>query len=121
MTQPKFRDPVLDLLRKELRDAERALGEEPTEENFAWLRDVQGRLNNRRITKKVDNLRMQAMAVAELQAELKLAEYVLSRYLNENVFAWLRDIQQRMEDQGAVGPLEKSQENRVKRTQRLQK
>jgi hypothetical protein len=101
--------------------AVRALGEEPTEENFAWLRDVQSRLNNRRITKKVDNLRMQAMAVAELQAELKLAEYVLSRYLNENVFAWLRDIQQRMEDQGAVGPLEKSPENGVKRTPRLQK
>jgi len=32
-------------LHKELKDAERALGEEPTEENLAWLRDVQGRLS----------------------------------------------------------------------------
>ncbi|HVY56646.1 MAG TPA: DNA primase [Xanthobacteraceae bacterium] len=32
-------------LNKELKDAERALGEEPTEENLAWLRDVQGRLS----------------------------------------------------------------------------
>jgi DNA primase len=31
-------------LNKELRDAERALGEEPSEENLSWLRDVQGRL-----------------------------------------------------------------------------
>jgi DNA primase len=28
-----------------LRDAERALGTEPSEENFAWLRDVQERLS----------------------------------------------------------------------------
>ena len=32
-------------LHKELRDAERALGTEPSEENFAWLRDVQERLS----------------------------------------------------------------------------
>ena len=32
-------------LNKELRDAERALGEDPSEENFAWLRDVQARLS----------------------------------------------------------------------------
>jgi DNA primase len=31
-------------LNKELRDAERALGEDPTEENLSWLRDVQERL-----------------------------------------------------------------------------
>jgi DNA primase len=31
-------------LHKELREAERALGDEPSEKNFAWLRDVQGRL-----------------------------------------------------------------------------
>jgi DNA primase len=27
-----------------LKEAERALGDEPSERNFAWLRDVQGRL-----------------------------------------------------------------------------
>ena len=32
-------------LNKELKDAERALGEEPTDANFAWLRDVQGQLS----------------------------------------------------------------------------
>jgi DNA primase len=32
-------------LNKELKDAERALGDEPSEENLAWLRDVQGRLS----------------------------------------------------------------------------
>src|SRR5262245_20460027 len=32
-------------LHKELRDAERALGTDPCEENFAWLRDVQERLS----------------------------------------------------------------------------
>ena len=32
-------------LNKELKDAERALGEEPTDANLAWLRDVQGRLS----------------------------------------------------------------------------
>jgi DNA primase len=31
-------------LNRELKDAEHALGEEPSEENLAWLRDVQGRL-----------------------------------------------------------------------------
>jgi DNA primase len=31
-------------LNKELKDAERALGEEPTEANLSWLRDVQQRL-----------------------------------------------------------------------------
>jgi DNA primase len=31
-------------LHKELKDAEAALGNEPSEENLAWLRDVQGRL-----------------------------------------------------------------------------
>ena len=31
-------------LHKELKDAELALGTEPSEENLAWLRDVQGRL-----------------------------------------------------------------------------
>lgn len=31
-------------LNKELKEAERALGEEPSERNLAWLRDVQGRL-----------------------------------------------------------------------------
>ena len=31
-------------LNKELKEAERALGEEPSERNFAWLLDVQGRL-----------------------------------------------------------------------------
>jgi DNA primase len=31
-------------LNRELKEAERALGEEPTEENLAWLRDVQNRL-----------------------------------------------------------------------------
>jgi DNA primase len=31
-------------LNKELKDAERALGEEPSEANLAWIRDVQGRL-----------------------------------------------------------------------------
>lgn len=30
--------------RKELKNAERALGEEPTDANLAWLRDVQRRL-----------------------------------------------------------------------------
>ena len=32
-------------LNRELKDAERALGEEPTDLNLAWLRDVQGRLS----------------------------------------------------------------------------
>jgi DNA primase len=32
-------------LNKELKDAERALGEEPTDANLAWLRDVQGQLS----------------------------------------------------------------------------
>ena len=32
-------------LNRELKDAERALGEEPTDVNFAWLRDVQDRLS----------------------------------------------------------------------------
>jgi len=32
-------------LNKELKDAERALGEEPTDANLAWLCDVQGRLS----------------------------------------------------------------------------
>ena len=32
-------------LHKELRDAERALGDEPSEKNFAWLRDIRGRLS----------------------------------------------------------------------------
>jgi DNA primase len=32
-------------LNRELRDAERALGQEPTDANLAWLRDVQGRLS----------------------------------------------------------------------------
>ena len=32
-------------LHKELRDAERALGDEPSEKNFAWLQDVRGRLS----------------------------------------------------------------------------
>ncbi len=32
-------------LNKELKEAERALGDEPSEQNFAWLRDVQGRLS----------------------------------------------------------------------------
>jgi DNA primase len=32
-------------LHKELREAERALGDEPSEKNFAWLQDVQGRLS----------------------------------------------------------------------------
>ncbi|MDC7786153.1 DNA primase [Rhodoplanes sp. TEM] len=31
-------------LNKELKEAERALGDEPSERNYAWLRDVQGRL-----------------------------------------------------------------------------
>jgi DNA primase len=31
-------------LNRELKDAERALGEEPSEANLAWIRDVQGRL-----------------------------------------------------------------------------
>lgn len=31
-------------LNRELKDAERALGEEPSEANLAWLRDVQDRL-----------------------------------------------------------------------------
>ncbi len=31
-------------LNKELKEAERALGEEPSERNFAWLRDIQARL-----------------------------------------------------------------------------
>lgn len=31
-------------LNRELKEAERALGEEPSERNFAWLLDVQGRL-----------------------------------------------------------------------------
>ncbi|HKY87047.1 MAG TPA: DNA primase [Pseudorhodoplanes sp.] len=31
-------------LNKELKEAERALGEEPSEANWAWIRDVQGRL-----------------------------------------------------------------------------
>ena len=31
-------------LNRELKEAEHALGEEPSEENLAWLRDVQGRL-----------------------------------------------------------------------------
>jgi DNA primase len=32
-------------LHKELRDAERALGDEPSEKNFAWLQDIRGRLS----------------------------------------------------------------------------
>jgi DNA primase len=32
-------------LHKELRDAERALGDEPSEKNFGWLRDIRGRLS----------------------------------------------------------------------------
>ncbi|NWG24951.1 MAG: toprim domain-containing protein, partial [Pseudorhodoplanes sp.] len=32
-------------LNRELKDAERALGEEPSEANWAWIRDVQGRLS----------------------------------------------------------------------------
>jgi DNA primase len=32
-------------LNKELKDAERALGEEPTDANLTWLRDVQGRIS----------------------------------------------------------------------------
>ena len=32
-------------LNKELKEAERALGEDPSEQNLAWLRDVQGRLS----------------------------------------------------------------------------
>jgi DNA primase len=32
-------------LNKELKEAERALGEEPTDANLSWLRDVQGRLS----------------------------------------------------------------------------
>jgi DNA primase len=32
-------------LNRELKDAELALGEEPTDSNLAWLRDVQGRLS----------------------------------------------------------------------------
>jgi DNA primase len=32
-------------LNRALKDAERALGEDPTEQNYAWLRDVQGRLS----------------------------------------------------------------------------
>jgi DNA primase len=32
-------------LNKELKDAERALGDEPTDANLTWLRDVQGRLS----------------------------------------------------------------------------
>jgi len=32
-------------LNRELKDAERALGDEPSEENLAWLRDVQSRLS----------------------------------------------------------------------------
>jgi len=32
-------------LHRELKDAERALGEQPTDANLAWLRDVQGRLS----------------------------------------------------------------------------
>jgi DNA primase len=31
-------------LHRELKDAERALGSEPSDENLAWLRDVQERL-----------------------------------------------------------------------------
>ena len=31
-------------LHKELKDAEQALGSEPSEENLAWLRDIQARL-----------------------------------------------------------------------------
>ena len=31
-------------LHKELKDAEAALGSEPSEENLAWLRDIQARL-----------------------------------------------------------------------------
>jgi DNA primase len=33
-------------LNKELKDAERALGEEPSEQNFAWLRDIQAQLSS---------------------------------------------------------------------------
>lgn len=33
-------------LNKELKEAERALGEEPSEENFAWLRDVRAQLSS---------------------------------------------------------------------------
>ncbi len=32
-------------LNKELKDAERALGEDPTDANWAWLSDVKGRLS----------------------------------------------------------------------------
>ncbi len=37
--------PPAGPLNSELKDAERALGEDPSEQNFAWLRDVQGRLS----------------------------------------------------------------------------
>jgi len=33
-------------LSRELKDAERSLGEDPSEANFAWLRDVRERLSN---------------------------------------------------------------------------
>jgi DNA primase len=32
-------------LNRELKDAERALGNDPSEENLAWLRDLQERLS----------------------------------------------------------------------------
>jgi DNA primase len=32
-------------LHKELEEAQRALGDDPSDQNFAWLRDVQGRLS----------------------------------------------------------------------------
>jgi DNA primase len=32
-------------LHKELKEAERALGDDPNDQNYAWLRDVQGRLS----------------------------------------------------------------------------
>jgi DNA primase len=33
-------------LNKELKEAERALGEEPSEQNFAWLQDVRAQLSS---------------------------------------------------------------------------
>jgi hypothetical protein len=104
-------DPLAkeDMLRKELRNAERALGDKPSEKNFQRLRDAQNRLNNLRITEKVDSLRSQALAVGELEAELRLAEYVLSRYVNKHVIQRIRDIHQRLREQGAIYPVSRVQ------------
>lgn len=55
------------------------------------FRDAQNRRNSLRITKKIDNLLSQALAIGELEAELRLAEYALGRYVNQHVIQLIRE------------------------------